>query len=73
MKPIRLAAAVVLLPAAAAADPGHWGTVAGHDHWLALGALVLAGALAAAALARGRKVDEAEAAAEDAADGEAEA
>lgn len=50
---------IVLLSATAAnAHPGHWGELAGHDHWIAAGAL---GAAAAAALwgwLKGKKSDE---------------
>lgn len=52
---IRTAMLATLLPLPALAHPGHWGTLAGHDHWIALGALGVAGALAAAALVRSRR------------------
>ncbi|MCF6444912.1 DUF6732 family protein [Nereida sp. MMG025] len=56
---MRLALALLLLSTtAASAHPGHWGELAGHDHWIAAGAL---GAAAAAALwgwLKGKKDDE---------------
>ena len=55
-----LIAAAVLAPAPALAHPGHLGELAGHSHWLALGALAAAAAIAAVvAKAKGRTKDEA--------------
>jgi len=54
MKPILLTAGLLLSPLPALAHPGHLADLAGHSHWIALGGLALAGALAAWA-ARGRK------------------
>lgn len=39
---------LILLPTPAFAHLGHVGEVAGHAHWVGLGAIVVAGALAAA-------------------------
>ena len=62
-----LIAAAVLAPAPALAHPGHLGELAGHSHWLALGALAAAAVIAAVvAKAKGRADDEA---GEDEADG----
>ena len=44
----------------ALAHVGHLGEVAGHSHWIALGAIILAGAVAALG-SKGRKDDEVEA------------
>ena len=55
MRPLNLAAAIISAPALAHAHAGHWGELAGHDHWIALGALGAAGVIAAAALSKGRK------------------
>lgn len=38
--------ALVLLPAPASAHLGHIGEVAGHGHWIALGGIAIAGAIA---------------------------
>lgn len=47
--PMRLfSIAVILMPTPALAHWGHVGEVAAHSHWIALGALVAAGALAGA-------------------------
>lgn len=37
----------LLVPTAASAHPGHFADLAGHSHWIALGALAAAGALTA--------------------------
>ncbi|MEJ6396931.1 DUF6732 family protein [Yoonia sp. 208BN28-4] len=39
----------------AAAHPGHWGEVAGHDHWLAGAAIGIAIIIGLAGAAKGRK------------------
>ena len=53
---------LVLLPNAGFADPGHLGEIAGHSHWIALGALGLATAIGAWAAGAGkRKAEDAEA------------
>jgi hypothetical protein len=54
MRPIA-AALLALLPAAAAAHPGHVAEQAGHDHWIALGALAAAFAVTGWAWWRGRR------------------
>lgn len=38
--------ALILLPAPALAHIGHLGEVAGHGHWIALGGIAIAGAIA---------------------------
>jgi len=43
--------------APAAAHIGHFGELAGHDHWIALGALGAAGAIALIAGLKGKKKD----------------
>ncbi len=48
---------VLAMPTSAFAHIGHIGELAGHGHWIGVGALVGAAALAAA-LARGRKARE---------------
>ncbi|MEM8792846.1 MAG: DUF6732 family protein [Pseudomonadota bacterium] len=49
---MRLSALIIALIATpAAAHPGHFAELGGHSHWIALGALVAAGALAAWLLA----------------------
>ena len=52
-----LAIAVVplLTPGTALAHAGHVAEVAGHAHWVALGAALAAGAIAAALAASGKK------------------
>lgn len=42
MRPTAIVILLGLLPAAAAAHPGHLAEQAGHDHWIALGALIAA-------------------------------
>lgn len=44
--------ALILLPSSALAHIGHLGEVAGHGHWIALGGIAIAGAIA---LLGGRK------------------
>ena len=48
----KLAAVLAALPVPALAHPGHYAEAAGHSHWLALGALALAGAITGVALIR---------------------
>lgn len=58
---MRLTAVLLILAATpAAAHPGHFADLAGHSHWIALGALVAAGTLAAWLAGKGKK-EEAEA------------
>ncbi|MDX8346775.1 DUF6732 family protein [Cognatiyoonia sp. IB215446] len=50
--------AIVLLVfagSAAVADPGHWGELAGHDHWVAGAAIALAGLAAIWGALKGKK------------------
>ncbi|MSU90715.1 hypothetical protein GE300_14005 [Rhodobacteraceae bacterium 2CG4] len=56
----RLTVAAVFAAGPALADPGHIVDAAGHDHWIALGALGVAIGLAAWAGLRGRKGKHAE-------------
>ena len=56
---MRIFPAILILlatPTFAFAHAGHVGELAGHAHWLGLGAAIAAGALAVA-LAKGRKKD----------------
>ena len=39
-------ATLILLPAPALAHIGHLGELGGHDHWIALGGIAVAGAIA---------------------------
>ncbi len=50
----------------AAAHPGHWADVAGHDHWVAGAAIGLAGLAAIWGALKGKKAKEETAEAEDA-------
>lgn len=43
---------------AAAAHTGHWGELAGHDHWLAGAAIGIAVIIGLAGAAKGRKKDD---------------
>ncbi|WP_112320820.1 DUF6732 family protein [Oceanibium sediminis] len=45
----------LMLPGAALAHPGHVADVAGHDHWIALGAIGVAAGLGLWAVLKGRK------------------
>ena len=54
----------------AAAHAGHLGDLAGHDHWIALGALGAAAGIALWAGLRGKKKDPDEVEAEEAGDEE---
>ena len=75
MRTASLAAAVVSAPSLAQAHTGHWGEVAGHDHWIALGALGalgVAGVIAALAVkSRKRRDEEGKESREDAEEAEA--
>lgn len=53
----RLIPAAITLTATspAVADPGHFAVAGGHDHWIALAALVGAAIIAAAALLKPRE------------------
>ena len=55
---------LVFAGTAAAAHPGHWADVAGHDHWVAGAAIGLAGLAAIWGALKGKKAKE-EAASED--------
>ncbi|MDX8351904.1 DUF6732 family protein [Cognatiyoonia sp. IB215182] len=46
---------LVLTGSAAAAHPGHWGELAGHDHWVAGAAIGLAGLAALWGALKGKK------------------
>ncbi|MDT8343761.1 MAG: DUF6732 family protein [Thermohalobaculum sp.] len=48
----KLATLFAALPATAMAHPGHYAEAAGHNHWLALGALGLAGLITVVAARR---------------------
>ena len=52
-----VASGSVLWAAPAQAHIGHLGELAGHDHWIALGALGAAGAIALIAGLKGKKKD----------------
>lgn len=43
---------------AASAHPGHWGELAGHDHWIAGAAIGLAGLAAIWGALKGKKSEE---------------
>lgn len=69
---IRLAALLALAaPGVAHAHAGHVAEVAGHAHWIALGAVAAAAAIAAALAGAKAREDAAEADEGEAADGEA--
>ena len=69
-----LITAAVLAPVPAMAHPGHLGELAGHSHWLALGALAAAVAIAAVvAKATGKAKEEADDEEPDGAEDEAAA
>lgn len=48
----------VFTGSAASAHPGHWGDLAGHDHWVAGVAIGLAGLAAIWGALKGKKADE---------------
>ena len=49
---------LVLIATGAAAHPGHWADVAGHDHWVAGAAIGLAGLAALWGALKGKKAKE---------------
>ena len=53
-----LACILILQATAAAAHPGHWADLAGHDHWVAGAAIGLAGLAAIWGALKGKKKDE---------------
>lgn len=57
MRPITRLTALILILAATpvSAHPGHFAELAGHSHWIALGALAAAGALAGWLATKGKK------------------
>lgn len=57
---MRLIAVLMLMLAStsAAAHPGHWTDVAGHDHWVAGVAIGLAGLAAIWGALKGKKADD---------------
>ena len=57
---MRCLTTLVLIFAAnsAAAHPGHWGELAGHDHWVAGAAIGLAGLAALWGALKGKKAKE---------------
>lgn len=67
---MRVIVCALLIGAAsgAAAHPGHWGELAGHDHWVAGAAIAVAGLAAIWGALKGKKpkAEEAEQAADDA-------
>ena len=48
---------LILAASAASAHPGHWGELAGHDHWVAGAAIGLAGLAAIWGAFKGKKKD----------------
>ena len=67
-----LALTLIALASSASANIGHVGEVAGHDHWIAAGALGLALGLTLWAALKGRKDQNTETAEEEAEDAEGE-
>ena len=57
--------ALLVLPMPALAHIGHLGEVAGHGHWIALGGIAIAGAIALLGNRKKRPEDDAEEVAED--------
>lgn len=53
-----LSLTLILAGSAAAAHPGHWADVAGHDHWVAGAAIGLAGLAAIWGALKGKKKDD---------------
>jgi putative Mn2+ efflux pump MntP len=49
---------LIFTGSAAAAHPGHWADVAGHDHWVAGAAIGLAGLAAIWGALKGKKAQE---------------
>ena len=56
-----LACILIFQATAAAAHPGHWADLAGHDHWVAGAAIGLAGLAAIWGALKGKKKDAEEA------------
>lgn len=48
---------LILTGTAAAAHPGHWADVAGHDHWVAGAAIAVAGLAAIWGALKGKKAE----------------
>ena len=55
---VMLSLIFVLIGSAATAHPGHWGELAGHDHWIAGAAIGLAGLAALWGALKGKRADE---------------
>ena len=55
---LRLSLLFALTATAATAHVGHFGALAGHDHWVAAGALGLAGLVAVWGAIKGKKAEE---------------
>ena len=53
-----LATILIFHATAAAAHPGHWADLAGHDHWVAGAAIGLAGLAAIWGALKGKKKDD---------------
>lgn len=49
---------LIFAGSAAAAHPGHWADLAGHDHWVAGAAIGLAGLAAIWGALKGKKAEE---------------
>ena len=58
---VMLSLTLVFFGNVAAAHPGHWGELAGHDHWVACAAIGLAGLAAIWGAFKGKKADQQEA------------
>lgn len=69
MRPV-IACLTALVASPAAAHPGHFAELAGHSHWIALGALAAAGLLTA--VLAGKKRKDADANADEGAEDDAE-
>ncbi|WP_411892828.1 DUF6732 family protein [Yoonia sp. SDW83-1] len=54
---VLLSLMLVFAGSAVAAHPGHWGELAGHDHWVAGAAIGLAGLAAIWGALKGKKKD----------------
>ncbi len=54
---VLLSLMLVFAGSAAMAHPGHWGELAGHDHWIAGAAIGLAGLAAIWGALKGKKKD----------------
>lgn len=55
---VMLSLVLMFAGSAAAAHPGHWADLAGHDHWVAGAAIGLAGLAAIWGALKGKKADE---------------